>query len=225
MAWIIHCEMEGLLCLSDIGATLRKGQQWDLDVIGRENAERSSDVKVALNKGWIREVRKDDAPAVSGTIDPELVSKIETATKESSEAARVQTDAIKELKDQTAEQAKTISDLKDINSRLESKLQEQDDKQDEILSKLKAFAESFPLEVRHLKETLQNIKVERSHIAEERESMVSSEQSDEELAARERILNIRDKKLEKNAKEIGNKLSKEIDDVDDALDALDNLGI
>ena len=55
--------------------------------------------------------------------------------------------------------------------------------------------------------------------------MESSGDSESEIKARSRILDLKDKKLEKNASDIGKSITKSADDIDDTLDALDALGL
>ena len=220
MSWRVKSMMEGPVVLADLGMTFTKGQIRDLDLVGREHAEKSNDIRIALTKGWLAELNKDPSPV------REDVSKglKEVAEKVAGNAERAM-----------AAQAQVIAKLEDQNRRLAEQLErqaEKDGQQSEILDKttrildeIRAFADRDPVLLKSLREAMENIKSERAVIAEEKAELGASGESQAEIEAHERILQLKDGKLEKNFEDIGKSISKEADSVDDALAAMDELGL
>lgn len=67
--WIVKNTLKATLTLKGLGVSVPAGQQLDLDVLGRERAEASAQVLVALEEGYLENVFKaapagalDDAP-------------------------------------------------------------------------------------------------------------------------------------------------------------------
>lgn len=217
MAWIVQSVSEGPVCITDVGITMTKGQLRDLDMIGRDNAERSNDIKVLMLKGFIRTVRKDAAPSSVATPDPKIMEQLKAA----SEMAAKANEAL------NAANANNIA--------LQQQLVEQKQKTDEavdlakkVLEEVRAFAKSDPLGVRTIKEALENIKTEKIQVVQqiaETEAKVKENVSDRELKAHEQILKAKEKKLDKNFKDLGHTVSKSSDSVEDLLDTLDKEGI
>jgi hypothetical protein len=56
--WIIANQLKGVLRFPGFGIELRPEQEFDLDTVGRERAEASTQVKLALDQGYLRTVRK-----------------------------------------------------------------------------------------------------------------------------------------------------------------------
>ena len=212
MAWVIQSQNEGPLHLADIGIMLLKGQMRDLDLIGRENAERSNDIKLAIQKQWIKTIRKD--PYTNGNnFSTQVVQGLQEATVKATEAAKA---AIS-----------MAEDLKVRNGQLEGQLNEQKKQSDKILAELRAFADSHPLHMKTILEAIKNAQAERVNIAGERKviATTSDDMSEGEMKARDRILELKDKKLEKNIENLGKTISASSEDVSDVLDQLDELGI
>lgn len=211
MAWVIQSQNEGPLHLADIGIMLLKGQMRDLDLIGRENAERSNDIKLALQKLWIKTIRKDPYTNGGGSMSPQVVQGLQEATVKAAEAAKA---AIS-----------VAEDLRTRNVQLEGQLNEQKKQSDKILSELRAFADAHPLHLKTILEAIKNAQVERVHIAEERKVAPADDMTEGEMKARDKILELKDKKLEKNIENLGKTISASSEDVTDVLDQLDELGI
>lgn len=232
MAWVIQSVMEGPVCLDDIGINLTKGQFRDLDLIGRENAERSNAVKLALAKCWIRTVKKDASTSGGGGVSPEVVEAITDATSKINEATSANTELVRRLEERNKELERQLEEQR---KRFDEQLAEQRQHNDnvvananKVLDEVRSFSEKFPLEIRTIGEAMRNIQVERANVAEEKSSLAAlaaSGHSEAEIKAQEKILSLKDKKLEKNFKELGKTVSASATDVNDALDALDELGI
>ncbi|HLY11009.1 MAG TPA: hypothetical protein VKW04_17035 [Planctomycetota bacterium] len=56
--WIVANQLKGVLKFPGFGIELRPEQEIDLDTLGRERAEASIQVKLALDQGYLRTVRK-----------------------------------------------------------------------------------------------------------------------------------------------------------------------
>ena len=221
MAWEIVSTMAGPVELSDLGIILTKScPRRDLDLIGRENAERSNDVRLALAKGWIRTIRKDATSREVGGVSPQVVQELQEATKRVNEAAQAHADVVKQLDDRNAR----LEELEDRNKKLEQSLQEQKGKQEEILAEVRAFAGTFPLGIKTIKEAMKNAQVERAAIASEKEKL-SEADSEADLKATVKIMAAKDKKLEKNLDKMGKTVSGSAEDVKDVLDAMDALDL
>ena len=217
MTWVIQSATEGPVIINDIGITLTKGQIRDLDLIGRENAERSGDVKYLLMKGLVREIRKDPPPVAA-----------------SSQALEAVNEQLGQVTAITAQQKVLIENLEKQNSQLAGQLQEQKTNAEAVLSKtqkileeVQAFAQRDPLNAKAIKEALENIMGEKGEIAARKAELEkqASEMSQKELETQNRILDMKEKRLEKNAKEMGKTVSKSAESVQESLDALDELGI
>jgi len=217
MAWIVQSMTEGPLCITDVGITMTKGQLRDLDLIGRDNAERSNDIKVLMLKGFLRTVRKDASPSASSA-DPKILEQLKEAAEMANkankqlEAANANNEALhKEL----AEQKKKTEEAIDISKR--------------VLKEVQAFAAEDPLGIRTIKKALENIQVEKVRVAKEIADAGARKTpepvSERELKAHEQILKAKEKKLEKNYKELGNTVSKSAENIDDLVDAMDEEGI
>lgn len=223
MSWMIQSMNEGPIILSDVGITMTRGQIRDLDLIGRENAERSNDIKLALMKGWIKELRKD-AHSASG-IDPKIVQQMQEAASKANHVAE-------QLEQVTADQKQTIGKLEESNKRLGEELEAQKATTAEVLSntkqlmtKMQEMIDQDPLRMRAIKEAIANIKVEQVAVSKEQKELAASGDSEAEIKAREKILQMKEKKLKKNYDDIGRTMTDDSSQIDEALDALDSLGI
>lgn len=219
MSWIVQNMCEGPLCITDVGITMNgKGQLRDLDLIGRDNAERSNDIKVLLLKGFVRTVRKDAAPpAPSSTPDPKLMEQLkataEMATK-ANEALIAASQQNTALQQQLDDQRKQNSETMDLARK--------------ILEEVREFSKAEPLDIRTIKEALENIKAEKSHVAQQIAAVEAArpkDVTDRELEAHEKILKVKEKKLEKNFQELGHTVSKSAGDIDDVMKAMEDEGI
>lgn len=221
MAWIIQSACDGPILINDLGLTLHKGQMKDLDLLGRENAERSNDVKVLLNMNppRIRTVKKDPYTP-PGQVDPQVLKDLTETASKARETVEAQAAIIKDLRDDVSAAKENAADLRAQNQAIILKMEA-------VLSAVSKFAEEHPREIRTIKEAIENIKVERSQIAEKKaEIQASTDMTDAEIKMQDKLLTIRDKKLEKNYKDLGKTITKGEDaSVDEALDAMDELGI
>jgi chromosome segregation ATPase len=220
--------MDGPVILQDIGITITRGQLRDLDLIGRENAERSNDVKLALAKNYVKTVRKDAISTGSG-VPQQVVDAISTAASKMDEATAANTDVVKRLEERNRELEKKLAEQK---AAFDAQIEEQrrhneqaESNANKVLDEVRDFAKRLPIEIRTIGEAMRNIQVERAQVAEARSSLAESGHTEEEIKAQERILALKDKKLEKNFKDLGKTVSSSATDVTEALDALDELGI
>lgn len=234
MVWRVQSLCEGPVVLNDIGFTFIKGGIRDLDLIGRENAEKSNDIKLALQKGWIKTLQKDPSTP-SGGIDQAILDKLQessikatAAAVQAEKTAASQADMIGRLEESKAKLEENNSKLQAQIEVQQTKLEAQQaqmselvDKSNQILSEVRAFVEKSPIDARVMAEALRNIKIERTDL----HGMISTGDSATEIEAKQKILRMRDEKLKKNADNIGKAISKTAEDIDDTLEALDALGI
>lgn len=211
MSWIVMNAGQGPLCINELGINLTGKQHFDLDMIGRANAERSNEVKLALQKGWLQTVRKD-AYAEGNNVSSQAIAALQEATVKIAENVATKQDQFEQK----------------IQAELQAQKQKTDQmlsKQDQILEEVRALFMENPVVVKTIKEALQNIKIERSEITEKRKELVETSHTKEEIEAQEKIFALKDKQLEKNYKDLGKTLSKKDTSIDESLDALDALGI
>lgn len=226
MTWIIQNNMPGPLQINDLGLNMISKQTFDLDVIGRVQAERSNELKVALQKQWVISLKKTADPvSPSNNMTHEAAAAISAAAEKfSGQAAKVeeQTASLRnELKQTQTQLTEARQELAENKATTDSILKGQE----LIKAQVQAFADSQPLLIRTIKETLENITVERGAIAEKREAIKESGMDADEMKANERILALKDKTLEKNYNKLGKTVSKDADNVNDIMDAMDDVGI
>lgn len=229
MAWIIQSVAQGPIVINDLGIMLTFNQTRDIDLIGRENAERSNDIKYFLSKGMIKTIRKDTF--VSDKIDPALVQEI----KNNSEEIKTATANLSKIEgsiDQAFQAAQMAQEaVVKMNGELEDQKKQNQAillANQQVLEIVKKFAEDHPVEIRKMKEAIDNIKIERVEISEKKEALHEMpDMSEDEIKTQEKILNLKDKRLEKNIKEIGKKIVKSEDsqDINNAINELDDMGI
>ena len=158
MAWRIQSMSEGPVILSDLGLTFTKGSIRDLDVDpGRVNAEQSMDIKLALQKGWVKQLEKSPykpTQTPGSSIDPDVIDKLqETAQK--AENAALQAEKV------SLAQTSMMDKLEENNIKLQDKIQKQQEelvkqqaqnatlvsKSEQILLEVKSFIkESGPMD-------------------------------------------------------------------------------
>jgi len=229
MAWIIQSISQGPIVINDLGIMLTFNQTRDIDLVGRENSERSNDIKYFLAKGMIKTIRKDAYS--SDKLDPALVqeiknnseeiktatanlSKIEGSVDQAFQAAQMAQAAVVKMTGDIEEQKKQNEAILETNKK--------------VLDVVMKFAEDHPVEIRKMKEAIENIKIERTIISGKQEALQqNTEMSDAEIKTQEKIMGLKDKRLEKNIKEIGKKIVKSDDskDITDAISELEDLGI
>ena len=215
MSWIIQSNSEGPVIICDLGLTFSAKQIRNVDLIGRQNAERSNDLKLMIQKGFLREIKKD---ASDESIDPQLVQKLTQTVQQATAASEAHSAKITVLEQQN-------TDLKIQNDDMKIQNQQMQTKMDQILKEIQGFSDKHPVDIKVFVEALKNANAERQVIAEKREALAESGASDAEIKTQDRILALKDKKLEKNTQNIGKTISQSASDIDETLDALDKLGI
>jgi chromosome segregation ATPase len=229
MAWIIQSISQGPIVINDLGIMLTFNQTRDIDLVGRENSERSNDIKYFLAKGMIKTIRKDAYS--QDKLDPALVqeiknnseeiktatanlSKIEGSVDQAFQAAQMAQAAVVKMTGDIEEQKKQNEAILETNKK--------------VLDAVMKFSEDHPVEIRKMKEAIENIKIERTIISGKQEALQqNTEMSEAEIKTQEKIMGLKDKRLEKNIKEIGKKIVKSDDskDINDAISGLEDLGI
>jgi hypothetical protein len=213
MAWVIKNASSGTIIITDINLTFGPQQIRDLDIIGRDNAERSTDLKVLLaqRNSPLKEIAKD---ARQGQLDPKIAQQVN--------------DALLKITDVSQQATQAQTEQNEKISALEQKVAETQQMTRDVLEEIRAMSKKFPLHVNVVGEAMKNISVERKEIAEQRAALADlaeSGASESEIAVQDRILAARDKRLEKNCKNLGESISHEGVDLEKSLEALDELGI
>lgn len=179
MTWRVQSAMEGPLNIADMGLAFMKGQIRDLDLVGRENADRSSDIKLALMKGWLRELEKGPSASPAG-LDPAVVDNLTQAAQKASDMASKASETV-------AAQSDLISRLEETNNRLEAQLDKYEEdakikdrqqaelleKTQRILDEVRAYNERDPLTLRTIKEAMKNIQVEKKEVRDRMDGLES----------------------------------------------------
>jgi chromosome segregation ATPase len=228
--WIIQSIHPGPVHINDVGIMLTHGQTRDLDLLGRENAERSNDVKVAHKMRWIKTVTKDapEAPKMDHAVVQQLTQASQqsvAAATQMQDVAAAQQGLIERLQAQLAEQIAINRSMHEQMAHQATQTQQVLDNTTKMLDQVKDFAEKHPVEIRSLKETLQNIQVERKDVQQQIAALPASGMSEAEIKAQERILKMKEQKLQKNAESIGKSIAESAGDIQSELDAMDELGI
>ncbi len=201
MAWLIQSNSEGPVIIADIGLTFTARQIKNVDLIGRHNAEQSNELKLMLAKGFLKEIRKD---ASEEPLDPKIVQQFNATVQ-------AQSTKINALETQNEE-------LKKQNDDLHTKM-------DRVLSEVQAFATKFPIDIRTIAEAMRNAETQRGHIVQQRAELAASGESEAEIKTHDKILAMKEKKLEKNVKNLGSTISESASDYKESLDALDQLDL
>lgn len=215
MAWIIQSVKEGPLTIDDLGIVMTHMQLRDMDLIGRENAERSKCLRIAIASKWVKEIRKD--PHVPG-LDPRVMQ----------DMVKAQQDQARAQQDQTKEMAALSKKNDELHAKVEeatAKVEEATKATRSVLEEVKAFTERSPLDAKVIVEALRNIQIEQNKIMTDKQELISSGLSEAETKVQEKILSLKDKKLKKNSENITKTVSKSSEDMKDVLDAMDELGI
>jgi len=216
MAWMIQSNSEGPVIIADIGLTFTARQIKNVDLIGRHNAEQSNELKLMIQKGFLKEIRKD-ANEQAG-VDANVVQQLQDSAAKAQEHAFAAAEV-------AAEQTVKIQNLEVQNNDLKKQNEELNTKMDVVLEEVRSFATQFPLQVKVIAEAMRNAKAEQGQIAAVRAVLPDSGDSEQEIKVQEKILALKEKKLEKNIKSMGSTISKSATEAKESLDALDQLGI
>lgn len=230
MAWIIQNLSGGPVIINDLNITLIRAQMKDLDLLGREIAERSNDVKILIANQIIATIRKDPyTPA--GQLDPKIVDDLKQTAEAAKLAAQEQSKINQEQQAQILKQNAFLEEQKTKMDELTKQSQEQQklladsaQREQRIIDEVKAYFDKDPLGVRKIKEALDNIKIEKAQVIAEQKAP-HPEMSERELEAHNKILERRVGKLDRNYNDLGKTVSAEAEDMDEVMDAMDDLGI
>lgn len=219
MPWVIRSECAGPVVVNDINLTFTKGQVRDVDLYGgRENAERSNDLKMLVMKGFLKEVHKDNLPTkVAGDLG-KIVEVVADVHKSVNDAATTNSENLGRIAAAQAEMRRELAQHK----------AEMVDMHQKVLDEIRAFADKHPLQTQTIVQAIRNIVTERGVIAEKMASIKDEIPgvSDADIRAEERMLAIRDRKLEKNLKNIGKSVSESSNgDIADSLKELEGLDL
>ena len=96
--WIVANQLKGILKFPGFGLEIAPEQHFDLDTLGREKAEASEQLKLAIDLGYLKTLRKTlmlDESDVNRMIEERIHSIKESLVSEISGMARPNSDAPK----------------------------------------------------------------------------------------------------------------------------------
>lgn len=67
--WLVKNRLKATLTLRGLGVSIRSGDEFDLDVLGRDLAEGSNQVQVAFEEGYLENVNKAPRPMPNPDLD------------------------------------------------------------------------------------------------------------------------------------------------------------
>lgn len=224
MAWIVQSQTDGQLIVSDLNITFpKKGSMKDVDLFGgRENVSRSSDLHLLLQKGFLKEVKKD---AITINIDHEKINESINVVQETvNQISQTTSSSIQKLEEQ---QLALEQKIVQHNQAMSEHKTEVVSMMEKILAEVRSYAEKHPVEIQAIATAIKNIQVERGQIAQKLEKLEESDpvDSDAEIRLQERLLKMKDGKLKKNVTNLGKSISATAgEDIASSLAALDELG-
>jgi hypothetical protein len=182
--WIVKNLLRGTLTFRGLGISISPKADYDLDQLGRQRAETSNQVLVAFEEGYLQTVFKDQAglPGVTagGLTDQQLLDRLDSFKQ------AVLSELRQALPAQVAAAARPGP-----NDGLDMKHE---------LSELRQVIAA------DMKGMLQNLKVAKLKLKEEKERVLVDESlSEAEIRARLAFLDEKERELEKNFSEIGRK--------------------
>lgn len=212
MAWVVQNMHPGPLEVRDLNLIFSGNQIRDLDIVGRENAERSNDIKYLMSKEYIRQIRKDPGPPPANMSGVQQV--VEQASKASQEAKIAAESLAAKLSKENEELRKQMGDME---SAQKLAAEEGSKKMDQVLELVRAFAQAHPAEARAAAQAMRNIK--------EEEKALDDQASKAEIEAHSKILEMKKKQLRQNMDNLGKTVSQSSGDHQEALDAMDQLDL
>lgn len=222
MAWLIQSQNDGPILVADIGLTFTAKQIKNVDLIGRQNAEKSTELKWLMEKGFLKQLRKD---ASEDMIDAKIVQKLNESINQANQTVQQAQQVVQEQQGKIANLETQNEVMKQQNDDLKKQNEDLHTKMDKVLAEVKSFADKFPLDVRVIAEAMHNAKAQKDQIAQQREELAASGSSEKEIATQDKILAMKEKKLVKNMGDMGKTVSQSAKDFDESIDALDQLGL
>jgi hypothetical protein len=232
VTWLVQNQTSGPVCVRDLNDLVipPKGVK-DLDVLSREVAERSRDIVFLVEKKFIKVLRKD--PVASANSNQAILGAQQAvnmaneaveAAKNTSEAAKLTVEGNEKIIQELREQNKLL--LEALKLQQEGSKQ-QSDTMISIAEQVREFVQKQPVVAKDIAEAMRNIKVEQAGIKKEIEEVEKEASSENEMKTHEKILKMKNDKLQKNFTELGKTVSKSISEsnVNETLSALDDLGI
>jgi hypothetical protein len=195
--WIVKNLLKGTLTFKGLGISIPPKQEFDLDVLGREQAEKSNQIMVAFEEGYIQNIHKE---SLEGGPSKQI-----TRADFDRRLQRFKTAIVEELRE-------TLLGANPSTEKGEKEVTKQ-------LSELRSSI------VGDVKALLENLKVAKLKLKEEKERLlVDDSLSEAEIKARIVFLEEKEKELEKNFEKIGKKSASTGEgDIFDKADLLSNM--
>lgn len=206
--WIVKNSLRATLSLRGLGVSIPAGSEFDLDAVGRDTAEQSPQVVVALEEGYLQNVFKaardgnatttivGQAPDLSGLVTSK---DFESFKQQFLTELRNQLPALQKLDKLDAMSSGTTGvDLK---------------------SELEGFRKSISEDVKQAADEIKA--VARDKILQEKRKILSDQSlSEAEMKLRIAFLEEKERELEKNFESVGHKVEGQDGDVMDKADLL-----
>jgi hypothetical protein len=175
--WIVKNLLRGTLTFKGLGISIPTKEEFDLDTLGREQAESSNQILVAFEEGYLQNVFKDPFPGTGSTLDPA------------------------QIEDQLQDFRQSL--LAELRSTL-PQLTANPGESVNLRGELAALRESIAGDMRDLFKGLRTAKMK---LQEQRERLlVDQSLSQEDVRARLAVLEEYERNLEKNFERLGNQM-------------------
>jgi hypothetical protein len=206
--WIVKNSLRATINLRGLGVQIPAGAEFDLDAIGRDTAEKSPQVAVAIEEGYLRNVHKapregsdQKAPAQPAQDLSGLV------TSKDFESFKVQ------FMDELKKQLPALQKLDKLDQMPTGQVSV------DIKSELEGFRKSIAEDVKQAADEIKQ--VARDKILSEKRKILSDQNLTEaEMKLRIAFLEEKERELEKNFESIGQKVESADGDVLDKADLL-----
>lgn len=214
--WIVKNELRATVTLRGLGVSIEAGEEFDLDAIGRETAEKSPQVLVALEEGYISNVYKEpsapQAPPTAAAPAAEVPKNLLTTGEFQERLEQFKQQFLTELKSRLPALEKL--DKLDL---LESAPTGAIDLRLELDNVRKAIASD-------MRTVVGEVEAARGRIEEEkRRVLADASLSESEIRARVAFLEEKERELAKNFETVGRTVEATDGDVMDKADLLSNL--
>jgi hypothetical protein len=218
--WIVKNPLRATLSLRGLGVSIAAGDEFDLDAIGRDAAEKSPQVAVAIEEGYLKNVFKAPRDAAGGTgsqpvgLTPEQLRGLVTSEDFEKFKAQFLDELRKQLPAlQKLEQLDALKKLDTLSAQPAGPIN--------LKEELEGFRKAIAGDVRQV---VTDIQVAKEKIDAERRKILSdSSLSEAEIKARLSFLEEKERELTKNFETIGRTVEANDGDVMDKADLLSGL--
>lgn len=217
--WIVKNSLRATLSLKGLGVSIAPGEEFDLDAIGRDQAEHSPQVVVAFEEGYLKNVHKAPREGAGTGSQPTLAPDQLKGLVTSADFEKFKAQFLDELKKQLPalqklEQLDNLKKLDGINTASTGAVPN-------LKEELEGFRKAIAGDVR---EVLNEVQAAKERIeAEKRKILADASLSEAEIRARLSFLDDKERELTKNFDTVGRRVEATDGDVQDKADLLSEL--